>query len=504
MAPLFVNSLLQDIARLFIEADDYDVLLEVGGINDREIIEAHSVILRTRSPYFKAALSSNWVKKENDKIIFTKPNISPIVFKKILKYIYTGEFSLMDDNIRDLFTDLLFAADELVLPELTKYMEEYIITYERDWIQENIADIFILTSYKYENFVRLWKYFCELSAQQPNKIFTSAGFVSLDKSILLEFIKREDLNIIEIEIWKNLIKWAFGQIPEIDQNDFNRLKDRLKDFIPYIRFFNITEKEYISEVQPYEKILPDNLRDELKNFFKYDSKPSPESYSLSPRVPILQSVPDSVIVSNKNLALLSSWIDSMDNDESNFSLLNNDYEFNLLLRGSRDGFKVKEFHEYCVNKGPTLVVIKVKETNQIIGGYNPNSWKSSNSWDKSDSSFIFSLGNGESLNNIILSRVEYGGTPVYNSTNSLLGFQDLNWFEGKYKKNYFQKEIMKGRTNVCKFVVEEYEVFQVIKSGTDHKSLSDNIKSSEHPENLDSIERIIWKINNENNYYSFK
>lgn len=85
MAPLFANSLLQDIARLFTEADDYDVLLEVGGINDRETIEAHSVILRTRSPYFKAALSSNWVKKENGKIIFTKPNISPIVFKKILK-----------------------------------------------------------------------------------------------------------------------------------------------------------------------------------------------------------------------------------------------------------------------------------------------------------------------------------------------------------------------------------------------------------------------------------
>ncbi|GET00907.1 hypothetical protein GLOIN_2v1779234 [Rhizophagus clarus] len=444
MAPLFVNSLLQDIARLFIEADDYDVLLEVGGINDREIIEAHSVILRTRSPYFKAALSSNWVKKENDKIIFTKPNISPIVFKKILKYIYTGEFSLTDDNNRDIFADLLSAADELVLPELTKYMEEYIITYERDWLQENIANIFILTSYKYENFGRFWKYFCELLAQQPETIFTSANFVSLDKSILLEFIKRDDLNINEIEIWKNLIRWAREQIPEIDQNDFNGLEDQLKDFIPYIRFFNITEEEYVSEVQPYEKILPGNLRDELTKFFKSNSNSPPEFYSLSPRVPILQSVPDSVIVSNKNLALLSSWIDSTDNDENNFNILNNNYEFNLLLRGSRDGFKVKEFHKLCVNKGPTLVVIKVKETNQIIGGYNPNSWKSDNSWDKSDDSFIFSLGNGKDLNDIILSRVVYGGIPTYNSSNSLLGFQDLYWFEGRvYKDDHMRdKEII--------------------------------------------------------------
>lgn len=85
MAPLFANSLLQDIARLFTEPDDYDVLLEVGGRNDKKTFKAHSLILKTRSPYFKAALSSNWVKKENDKIIFAKPNITPIVFKKILK-----------------------------------------------------------------------------------------------------------------------------------------------------------------------------------------------------------------------------------------------------------------------------------------------------------------------------------------------------------------------------------------------------------------------------------
>jgi hypothetical protein len=85
MAPLFANSLLQDIALLFNDADDYDVLFEVGGKNDKATFEAHSVILRSRSPYFKTALSSKWVKKENGKIIFTKPNISPIVFKIILK-----------------------------------------------------------------------------------------------------------------------------------------------------------------------------------------------------------------------------------------------------------------------------------------------------------------------------------------------------------------------------------------------------------------------------------
>ncbi|RIA97016.1 hypothetical protein C1645_802084 [Glomus cerebriforme] len=459
MTSLFTNTLLQNIAQLFNKADDYDVSINVGEENDSETFEAHSVILRARSTYFRTALSPNWVKRKNDKIIFTKPNISPKVFRKILKYIYTGDFSLMDDNIQDEFLDLLIAADELILPELVKYMEEYIITYERDWIQKHLANNIFVTSYKYESFTKLWKYFCELLAQQPNTIFTSSSFILLNKSILLDFIKREDLNIKEIEIWKNLIKWAREQEPKLDKKDFKGLRERLIDFIPYIRFFDITRDEYILEVQPYEKILPNNLNDELKKFFNSNDN-SPPKNSISTRYPILQSVPNSGIISNKHLALLSSWIDSMDNDDHNFNLLNNHYEFNLLLRGSRDGFKVKEFHEHCVNKGPTLIVIKIKETNQIVGGYNPISWRSNNSWEKSDETFIFSLGKGKDFNDIILSRVKYGGISVYNSSHSLLGFQDLNWFEGTYKRNYYEKEIMKGR--LCKFKVEEYEVFQVV------------------------------------------
>lgn len=85
MAPLFSNSLLQDISKLFTEADDYNVSIEVGEGSDKETFKAHSVILRTRSSYFKTALSSNWVRKKGDTIIFTMPNLSPKVFKKILK-----------------------------------------------------------------------------------------------------------------------------------------------------------------------------------------------------------------------------------------------------------------------------------------------------------------------------------------------------------------------------------------------------------------------------------
>ena len=81
IAPLFTSSLLHDITQLFNDADDYNVSIVVGGGNDKETFKAHSVLLRVRSPCFKNDIP----KKENNMIVFTKTNIFPKVFEKILK-----------------------------------------------------------------------------------------------------------------------------------------------------------------------------------------------------------------------------------------------------------------------------------------------------------------------------------------------------------------------------------------------------------------------------------
>jgi hypothetical protein len=65
------------------------------------------------------------------------------------------------------------------------------------------------------------------------------------------------------------------------------------------------------------------------------------------------------------------------------------YKFELLLRGSRDGFTPKKFHELCDGKPKTVTFIKVKGTEEIIGGYNPLIWETSHIWSVTKDSFIF-------------------------------------------------------------------------------------------------------------------
>jgi hypothetical protein len=70
--------------------------------------------------------------------------------------------------------------------------------------------------------------------------------------------------------------------------------------------------------------------------------------------------------------------------------------FNLLWRGSRDGFTAKKFHRRCDGRANTLTLILDTDGN-IFGGFTPVEWESPRSWnykrDTSLQSFFFTLRN---------------------------------------------------------------------------------------------------------------
>jgi hypothetical protein len=68
--------------------------------------------------------------------------------------------------------------------------------------------------------------------------------------------------------------------------------------------------------------------------------------------------------------------------------------FELLYQGSRDGFKMAEFHKRCDGHRHTLTIILSTKGN-IFGGYTPLAWLSSGGYQRDDSlnSFLFTLKN---------------------------------------------------------------------------------------------------------------
>ena len=59
---------------------------------------------------------------------------------------------------------------------------------------------------------------------------------------------------------------------------------------------------------------------------------------------------------------------------------------------NENGSKSDDFHKYCDNKGPTLVLLKTTKQ-KIFGGFTPLNWKVGSGYlkDKSNQTFIFSI-----------------------------------------------------------------------------------------------------------------
>lgn len=95
---------------------------------------------------------------------------------------------------------------------------------------------------------------------------------------------------------------------------------------------------------------------------------------------------DSIIIKNKEINLIKEGI--MKNFNKNIK------GFELLLRGSRDGFEVKDFHSKCNGKDYTITFVETTKGKKF-GGFTEETWDQSSDYKKGPKSFIFSLDNGE-------------------------------------------------------------------------------------------------------------
>ncbi len=239
--------------------------------------------------------------------------------------------------------------------------------------------------------------------------------------------------------------------------------------------------EYTKVRSQFKSILPNGLDAEVIQYF-LNLNANPSFNIFQPRVSAYPF--DSKIINAKGAALIASWIDDKQENPYHFNDL--PYEFKLIYRASREGFGVNHFHNNCDNKSPTIVIIKVRYSGEIIGGYNPLEWRSINTKDarsyllsynsdfysdykcETSDSFIFSLTNREIP---ILSRVSSkNGAIMWSRRKGPYFSKDLYIYDGSSQEsshnNLFcaseQLSYEKKIINRKNFLLEDYEVFQVI------------------------------------------
>ncbi|RHZ73613.1 hypothetical protein Glove_230g49 [Diversispora epigaea] len=477
----FLDKLSQDFSELLNDKEEFNVIIEVGREPNKKTFTAHSAVLRYRSSYFNKELTNTVLSDDNNKIII-KPNISAQIIEIILKYIYSGIIDTENMDIRTIY-DLMILANELEFEELSEKLENHLIESKASWLRTHFTFVYH-SIFKHREFQNLEKFCNNIIVKHPSIIFEFAEFTSLHESALVSILKC-DLQMKESEIWDYLIKWGTAQnhtlpekLEEWSDENMMTLKATLQQCLPLVRYFHISNSDIMDKIKPYKKILDKQLWNDLKQHLILPNRPI-KSIILPPRLILNQELPKRVnesfpiIINEEHTPIISSWID---NRPTSFSSRNNPYEFQLILRGSKDGFSPRNFWEICDGHANTIVVAKVKGTDEIIGGFNPLAWdKKGDKWMSTNKSFIFSFKDGN-IQNSILSRVKnknealwypldkdkYGprfGHGEFRMRSSVSDFTQDKLNKCSYSYSY-EKPI---RTTEDRFSIIDYEVFKVDK-----------------------------------------
>ncbi|CAG8445547.1 8026_t:CDS:2, partial [Acaulospora morrowiae] len=438
----------------------YDVKIHVGKYYDQKTFEAHSMMLAARSLYFRRKIDDIPMNSRKSVIELRELEIPPNIFKPLLRYIYTGivplhnleaeDFldilcitnePLLSDDPRSV-VDFILAADKLELNELVNYLQNVLIEDRTEWLYKNMDKIYARIS-NHPSLKTFKNFYKDIIRNNIELMFQSDNFINIPLSDVILMVSRDDLLVDEVKIWNQVVKWCVSQFPDLSRNpehwtskECNNVRSMMENFIGLIRWKYISGDGFTSHVMPYAKIFPVKLYQDLVIYY-VNKNERPRFLDLPRRVGKIESN----LIPFKYASLISQWVEDQNEKstwqwfaskkEVNTEKKTIQYRYNLLIRGSQNGFSKSDFLKAYLYKGPTITLVRLEGTDLIIGGYNPTPWTPSEKPDpRTRKSFIFAFDNvhGNPVEVGRISKIENSGTyPIISITDKGLKFgEDLS------------------------------------------------------------------------------
>lgn len=219
-------------AAMFLNEWLADVYFIVGTENDREHIPAHSYVLSIASSTFSAMFHGGFEKKTEIEI----PDVEPIAFKVLLKYLYTDEIDIKPEYA----LSILYASKKYFIV----YLSRAVITFlEANLNAENVCLLLSqITLFEEEELIkRCW----EVVDANAECVFRSEGFLEIDFNLFEQIISRETLIAHERTVFEAAVKWAKAECTrrQLEPNVRN-IRYVLGDAFYHIRFPAMTISEF--------------------------------------------------------------------------------------------------------------------------------------------------------------------------------------------------------------------------------------------------------------------
>ena len=257
---IFNNELLSDVK----------FIVPASSINEsecRRMIPAHKFVLAIGSPVF-CAMFYGKMAESTDSI--TLPDCEYDSLLEVFRYLYSDEVNLTGSNVMR----VLYLAKKYMVPSLVDKCSEYL----RDNLE--VANVFSILPHarKFEDKDledRCWA----VIEKQTEEAVSSEEFVTLEKSLLESLVKREVLNIKEVELFKAVDRWATKEMDRQGITSDSEAKRRIigEETLKAIRFPLMSQKQFLSVVADSNILTMKEVVELMKHFNGILTSPLPFS-----------------------------------------------------------------------------------------------------------------------------------------------------------------------------------------------------------------------------------
>ena len=262
---IFNNELLSDVK--------FVVPVSNSESGSRKMIPAHKFVLAISSPVFYAMFYGQ-IAETTDSVEL--PDCEYESLLELFRYLYSDQVNLTGSNVMH----VLYLANKYMVPSLADKCAEYL----RDNLEA--ANVFSILPHaqKFEDKDledRCW----EVVEKYTEEAVTSDEFVTLEKSLVESVVKREVLNVKELELFKAVDRWAAKESERQGLTPDGEVKRRIigEDIVRAIRFPLMSQKEFASVVFDCNILTMKEVGDMMKHYSGVNLT-SPLPFLQSPRI----------------------------------------------------------------------------------------------------------------------------------------------------------------------------------------------------------------------------
>ena len=249
-----------------------------NGKSESKVIPAHKLVLAISSSVFFAMFYGQMADTRDS---IELPDCDYESLLELFRFIYSDEVELTGSNVMH----VLYLAKKYLVPSLAEKCAEFL---RKNLDASNVFTI-LPHAQKFEDKDlenRCW----EVIEMHTEEAVTSDDFVMIERSLVESVVKREKLNVKEVELFKAVNRWAEKKIENQGiASDGNAKRAMIgEEIVKEIRFPLMSQTEFVSFVVDSNILNMQEIVSMIKHYSKVLTSPLP--YLQSPRAGVLRRV----------------------------------------------------------------------------------------------------------------------------------------------------------------------------------------------------------------------